>query len=250
MTRLKFSDAKITNLVTENEKLSYDLQESEVNLKELQAKANLHIQEIQTRLREEKILKEQLEDFKQIAKHADNGTCSEINHLKEKISYLESMQNIHKLESSLNQEQLKFHKQTDDVEVSVHQNHKNTNKINSGVLDEMKTKFEKMKNFNNELIDRLEDLQHENKNLKDMKNGFKDQMINLEMKLGEERKQKHEYEMVLIRGDRELLDYKRCNEDLQKNCLRLENQVINFLEKFNFLGGKTEERVGFYRPNC
>jgi FtsZ-binding cell division protein ZapB len=56
------------------------------------------------------------------------------------------------------------------------------------VLDEMKTKFEKMKNFNNELIDRLEDLQHENKNLKDVKNGFKDQMINLEMKLGKERK--------------------------------------------------------------
>ena len=61
-----------------------------------------------------------------------------------------------------------------------------------------------MKEFNDQLIERLEDALHESRNLKELKNGFKSQIIGLEKKIGEERQLRHEQELMLIKVEREL----------------------------------------------
>lgn len=89
-----------------------------------------------------------------------------------------------------------------------------------------------MKAFNDELIEKLEDSRHEIKNLKDMKNGFKQQIILLEKRLGEERQIGHEQELQQIKLERDLAEAHQTVQDTQNQLRDMGTQVSGASSKF------------------
>lgn len=260
-SRVKEAESSVSKLKNHNKALEESLQSKQASISLLEKDKESILKDLASKNREIKSLRIQLDDFKDIAQHAESNTNIQIKQLQEKISYLQKLQNVHKLESSLTQVQLNQQKMQiqSQMESSVHQDVKNSpepeprehysqnGKLGDQVLNEMVKKFQQMKTFNDELIEKLEDLQHENKNVKEVKNGFKQQMILLEEKLAAERTSKHGYEMELIQIQRERAEQIRMKEDLTQSNHHLTTQVQYLQQE---LEKCTEEAKNFKRKCC
>lgn len=111
----KISAEKLTEMESKCQSLERELEvlrDSVSNAAKQQENLNCEIDslkaQLNSKIRDEKILQQQLEDFRQIAHHSEANETSLVNQLKQKIAYLKSQLNVKVLESSLTAEQMKL----------------------------------------------------------------------------------------------------------------------------------------------